>query len=45
MEYGDSPRDWPECVFERYVKRQSDMVLLTGFPDIEASRPHSRFNS
>ena len=45
MKYGESPRYWPEYVFEAYVNHRSDVVFLTGFPDIEASRPHSRLNS
>lgn len=45
MKYGDNPRYWPEYVFEAYVNHASDVVYLTGFPDIEASRPHSRVNS
>jgi hypothetical protein len=44
MKYGENPRYWPEYVFEGYVNHQSDVVFLTGFPDIEASRPHSRVN-
>jgi len=38
-------RYWPEYVFEAYVNHESDVVYLTGFPDIESSRPHSRLNS
>jgi len=45
MKYGENPRYWPEYVFEAYVNHESDVVYLTGFPDIEASRPHSRLNS
>ncbi|MFT4623626.1 MAG: hypothetical protein ACI8PZ_002282 [Myxococcota bacterium] len=45
MKYGDNPRYWPEYVFEAYVDHAPDVVYLTGFPDIEASRPHSRVNS
>jgi hypothetical protein len=45
MKYGENPRYWPEYVFEGYVNHQPDVVFLTGFPDIEASRPHSRVNS
>lgn len=45
MKYGVNPRYWPEYVFEGYVNHRDDVVFLTGFPDIEASRPHSRINS
>ncbi len=45
MKYGEKPRYWPEYVFEGYVNHEADVVFLTGFPDIEASRPHSRVNS
>jgi hypothetical protein len=45
MKYGENPRYWPEYVFEAYVNHASDVVYLTGFPDIEASRPHSRLNA
>ncbi len=45
MKFGESPRYWPEYVFEAYVNHASDVVYLTGFPDIEASRPHSPVNS
>ncbi len=44
MKYGENPRYWPEYVFEGYVNHQPGVVFLTGFPDIEASRPHSRRN-
>lgn len=43
LKYGENPRYWPEYVFEGYVDHQPDVVFLTGFPDIAASRPHSRF--
>jgi hypothetical protein len=45
LKYGENPRYWPEYVFEGYVNHQPDVVFLTGFPDLEASRPHSRVNS
>jgi hypothetical protein len=45
LKYGENPRYWPEYVFEGYVNYEADVVFLTGFPDIEASRPHSRINS
>jgi hypothetical protein len=41
MKYGESPRYWPEYIFAAYVNHASDVVQLTGFPDIEDSRPHS----
>ncbi|MBI2567816.1 MAG: hypothetical protein HYV63_12365 [Candidatus Schekmanbacteria bacterium] len=45
MKYGENPRYWPEYVFAGYVNYQSDVVFLTGLPDIKASQPHSRINS
>jgi len=45
LKYGEGPRYWPEYVFEGYVNHEPDVVFLTGFPDIEASRPHSRVNT
>lgn len=44
MKYGQKPRYWPEYIFEAYDNHQEDAVFLTGFPDIEESRPHSRIN-
>jgi len=45
MKYGESPRYWSEFVFEGYANHENGVVFLAGFPDIEASRPHSRANS
>jgi hypothetical protein len=44
LKYGLSPNYWNEYVFEAYVNHQSDMILLAGFPDLPATRPHSRVN-
>ena len=44
MKFGPTPRYWTEYVFEAYVGHESDAVFLTGLPDVEKSRPHSRAN-
>ncbi len=45
MKFGPSRRYWHEFVLEAYVNYQSDVVFLTGLPDIPESRPHSSVNS
>ena len=45
MKYGENPRYWSEYVLKAYVNHDSDVVHLTGFPDIAASRPHSSVSS
>ena len=42
MKYGLERNYWNEYIFEAYVNHQHDMILLTGFPDIPLSRPHSK---
>ena len=44
MKRGLDERFWLEYVFEAYASHRSDVVFLTGLPDIAASRPHSRLN-
>ncbi|MFH0908796.1 MAG: hypothetical protein V1929_08540 [bacterium] len=44
MKYGLSSNYWNEYVFEAYVNHRQDMILLTGFPDVPSSRPHSQLN-
>ena len=45
MKYGLSRHYWNEYVFEAYVNNIQGAILLTGFPDIPLSRPHSRESS
>lgn len=45
MKFGPSRRYWHEFVLEAYVNYASDVVFLTGLPDIPESRPHSAVNS
>ena len=42
MKYGLSRHYWNEYIFESYVNHIQEAILLTGFPDIPLSRPHSR---
>lgn len=42
MKYGLSRHYWNEYIFEAYVNFTHDSVILTGFPDIPLSRPHSK---
>jgi hypothetical protein len=42
MKYGLSRHYWNEYIFEAYVNNIQGAILLTGFPDIPLSRPHSR---
>ena len=42
MKYGLSRHYWNEYIFEAYVNHSQGAILLTGFPDIALSRPHSR---
>jgi hypothetical protein len=41
MKYGPACHYWHEFVLEAYVNFQSDVIFLTGLPDIAESRPHS----
>jgi hypothetical protein len=45
MKYGSSRHYWNEYIFEAYVNHTQEAILLTGFPDIPLSRPHSRESS
>lgn len=45
MKYGLSQHYWNEYIFESYVNHIQGAILLTGFPDIPLSRPHSRESS
>jgi hypothetical protein len=42
MKYGLSRHYWNEYIFEAYVNYTQEAILLTGFPDIPLSRPHSK---
>jgi hypothetical protein len=42
MKYGLGRHYWNEYIFESYVNYIQGAILLTGFPDIPLSRPHSR---
>ena len=42
MKYGLTRHYWNEYIFEAYVNEVQGAILLTGFPDIPLSRPHSR---
>ena len=42
MKYGLSRDYWNEYIFEAYVNHNQGAILLTGFPDIPLSRPHSK---
>jgi len=42
MKYGLSPCYWHEYIFESYLDARTDVIFLTGLPDIAASRPHAR---
>lgn len=41
MKYGLNRHYWNEYIIEAYVNNRSDMIWLTGFPDIPSSMPHS----
>lgn len=41
MKYGLGQQYWNEYVFLAYVNHQQDMIILSGFPDIPSSLPHS----
>lgn len=45
MKYGLSNSYWNEYIFEAYVNHRPDVIFVTGLPDVEESRPHSRANS
>ena len=45
MKYGLNRSYWNEYIFEGFVNFNSQMILLAGFPDDPASRPHSEENS
>ena len=45
MKYGLNRHYWNEYIIEAYTSHRNDMILLTGFPDIPLSMPHSRENS
>ncbi len=45
MKYGPVRGYWSEFVFEAYVNHRTEVIFLTGLPDVAESRPHSRFNS
>lgn len=41
MKFGKSINYWNEYIFEAYSDFCSDAVYLTGFPDVQGSRPHA----
>ena len=41
MKYGLSRHYWNEYIFEAYVNDIRRAILVTGFPNIPLSRPHS----
>lgn len=45
MKYGLNRHYWNEYIFEAFVNFDGQMILLAGFPDDPASRPHSDENS
>jgi hypothetical protein len=38
------PRYWTEYIFEAYANHRTEVVFLTGLPDVDESRPHSKVN-
>ena len=44
MKRGKDLRHWNEYIFEAYVNHREEAVFLAGLPDVEESRPHSKFN-
>lgn len=42
MKYGLNRHYWNEYIFEAYVNHRPGVIFLTGLPDVEESRPHSR---
>ena len=42
MKNGNDKNYWNEYIMDGYVNYQEDMIMLTGFPDIPLSMPHSR---
>ncbi len=41
MKYGPDPNHWNEYVFCAYTGHRSEVIFLTGIPDIRASLPHA----
>ncbi|WP_305906718.1 hypothetical protein Q9L42_019480 [Methylomarinum sp. Ch1-1] len=41
MKYGLSPFYWHEYIFEAYLDARSEVIFLSGLPDIRASRPQA----
>jgi hypothetical protein len=39
---GSGPRFWSRYVFEACLPHEWETLFLTGLPDVEESRPHSR---
>lgn len=42
MKYGPVRHSWNEYIFEGYVNYKNEMIMLTGFPDIPLTLPHSK---
>jgi hypothetical protein len=45
MKYGLERNYWNEYILEAYVSHQTEAIFLTGLPDAEDTKPHSRMNS
>jgi hypothetical protein len=45
MKFGPARDYCSEFVFEAYVNHRSNVIFLSGLPDIPESRPHSRMKS
>jgi hypothetical protein len=42
MKWGLSPFYWHEFIFQAYAGHASEVIYLTGLPDMRASRPHGQ---
>jgi len=45
MKFGLNRHYWNDYIFEAFVNYAQEAILLSGFPDIPLSRPHSRESS
>ena len=44
MKYGPTRAYWNDFVFEAYVNYRTEVIYLTGVPDVPESRPHAAVN-
>jgi hypothetical protein len=44
MKYGLNKLYWPEYIFQAYVTHTSNVIWLTGFPDMPETLPHANDN-